>query len=129
MSSALHDSTLPTPMDKFNLDRSAYSNLDWIFFACFCCCWAQRVKFKGPGPPQSERRGLSCADILQTRGKGFFRCGCPHFLVQKNSGFFEIYDVSARTRGVSQWGHFADKEGGFNFMRTSFMDGPNSFAI
>jgi len=32
----------------------------------------------------------------------------------KNFGFFEIYDVSARTRG----------EGGVDFVRTFFMDGP-----
>jgi len=44
-------------------------------------------------------------------GRGFFRCGRPQFLAQKNSGFFEIYDVTARTRGrgLSQCGHFADK--------------------
>jgi len=34
-----------------------------------------------------------------------------HFLVQKNPGIFEIYDVSARTRGeLSQCEHFSDKE-------------------
>jgi len=32
---------------------------------------------------------------VQTRG--FFKCRCPHFLVQK-LGFFEIYGVSAWTR-------------------------------
>jgi len=32
--------------------------------------------------------------------EGHFRCGYPHFLVQKNVGFFEIYGVSTQTRGV-----------------------------
>jgi len=27
----------------------------------------------------------------------------------KNIGFFEIYGLSARTRGLSQYGHFSDK--------------------
>jgi len=31
----------------------------------------------------------------------FFRCVRPHFVVQKKFGFFEIYGVSARTRGVN----------------------------
>jgi len=38
----------------------------------------------------------------------------------KNFGFFEIYIVSARTRGegdLSQCGHFAKKGGGVNFSR------------
>jgi len=49
--------------------------------------------------------GLSSAD----RGRGLFRCGRPHFLAQ-NIGFFEIYGVSARTRGV-------EPGGGVNFSR------------
>jgi len=32
------------------------------------------------------------------RGRGFFRCGRRHFLVQKPWDFFEIHGVSARTR-------------------------------
>jgi len=48
----------------------------------------------------------------------------------KNIRFFEIYGVSARTRGrgFSQYRHFADKGEGESifrdFVRTSFMDGP-----
>jgi len=47
----------------------------------------------------------------------------------KNFGFFEIYDMSARTgeRRVIQCGHFTDKREGVifrDFVRTSFMDGP-----
>jgi len=40
----------------------------------------------------SEGKGLSSAD----KGGGkviFFRCRQPHFLMQKNCGFFEIYGV------------------------------------
>jgi len=32
--------------------------------------------------PQSGGRGLSRSDILRTRGRGFFRCGRPHFLAR-----------------------------------------------
>jgi len=48
----------------------------------------------------------------------------------QNIGYFEIYGVSARTRGegrLNQCGHFSDKGEGSNcrnFVRTSFMDGP-----
>jgi len=46
------------------------------------------------------------------RGGGFFRWGCPHFLVQKTSEFLKFM-VSAQTRGTSSvakggggnWGH------------------------
>jgi len=50
----------------------------------------------------------------------------------KNFEFFEIYGVSARTkgRGLSQCGHFVDKGSGSSvfrdFVRTSFMHGPLS---
>jgi len=39
------------------------------------------------------------------------------FFRQKNFGFFEMFSVSARTRGrgFSQCRHFSDKEGGVNF--------------
>jgi len=49
----------------------------------------------------------------------------------KNFGFFEIYGLSARTseeRGLSQCGHFSDKEEGSVFrdlVWTSFMDNPS----
>jgi len=34
----------------------------------------------------------------------------------KSIRFFEIYGVSARARRLSQCGHFADKEGGGQFL-------------
>jgi len=40
--------------------------------------------------PQSVGRGLSSADIFQTRGEGFFRCGRPHFLAKKPSKFLKF---------------------------------------
>jgi len=35
---------------------------------------------------------------------------------EKNFKFLEIYGVSTRTRRLSQCGHFADKEGGSQFL-------------
>jgi len=58
--------------------------------------------------------------IFRTR-VGVFICRSPQFL--ENVGFFEIYGVSARTRGLSS----ADREGGSifrDFVRMSFLDGP-----
>jgi len=73
--------------------------------------------YKGPSikDVRTQASGLSSADIMRT-GEGF-RCGRPHFLMQKNFGFFEIYGVSARTWGKesSQCGHFSDE--GVNFSR------------
>jgi len=50
-----------------------------------------------------------------------------HFFMQKNFGFFEIYTVSARTRGVDPVRTFCGKGEGSIFLdvvRMSFMDGP-----
>jgi len=48
----------------------------------------------------------------------FFRCGRPHYLVQKNFGFFEIYDVSARTRrDRANADIFRTREKGVSFSR------------
>jgi len=46
----------------------------------------------------------------------------------KNFGFLEIYDVTARTKGLSQCVHFANKRGWRgsifrDFVRTIFIDG------
>jgi len=61
---------------------------------------------------QSGGRGV-CPMRTSFRTRGFFRCGRQHFLAQNNFGFFEIYGVSARTRGVKPvrtkvngWGQF-----------------------
>jgi len=48
--------------------------------------------------PQSE--GVCPVRTFFEQGK-FFRCGRPHFWVQKHIRFFEIYDASARTRGLN----------------------------
>jgi len=42
-------------------------------------------------------RGICPVRIFYRLG-GFSRCGRPHFLVQKNFGFFEIFGASSRTR-------------------------------
>jgi len=59
-----------------------------------------------------------------------FRCGRPHFLMQKNPYLlkFMVCLHGQGERGeLSQCGHFSDKRVGFifhDFVRTSFMDGP-----
>jgi len=52
--------------------------------------------------------------------RGFFRCGHPHFLVQK-IGFFEIYGVSARMKGegLSQCRHLRTSREGESIFRDS----------
>jgi len=45
--------------------------------------------------------GLSNADIFRTRGEVALQMRTSALFVQKNFGFFEIYGVSARTRGVN----------------------------
>jgi len=72
----------------------------------------------------SQLGGSLCsADILRTRGKGSSLDADVRTFWCKNLEYFEIYGVSARTRGVS-----AEKEEGGSifrdFVRTSFMDGP-----
>jgi len=51
----------------------------------------------------------------------------------KYAGFFEIYGVSARTGGLSQRGHFADKGEGGQFFAILcgrlFLDGPLSCCV
>jgi len=69
---------------------------------------------------------LFSVDILQTRG--LFRCVRPHFLAQKNFGFFEIYGVSTRTREeeVEPVQTFSGQGGSIfrDFVQISFIDGP-----
>jgi len=71
---------------------------------------------------------------LRSRGEGFFRCGRPHFLVQKHRIFRNLWCV--RTDNTGGGGHFSnikliepvrtftDKGEWVNFVRTSFIDGP-----
>jgi len=79
-------------------------------------------------PHSGGRWDLYSANIFRKRG--VFQMRTPSLFDAKNFGFFEIYGVSARTRGegLSQGGHFSDKGGGgqffCNFVRTSFMDNP-----
>jgi len=56
--------------------------------------------------------GLSNADSFQTRGGGYSDADVRTFW-WKNSGFFEIYGMSVRTRGVGQCGQGR----GMNFSR------------
>jgi len=43
--------------------------------------------------------GLSSADILRTSEEGFFQMRTSALICAKNFRFFEIYGVSAQTRG------------------------------
>jgi len=65
--------------------------------------------------PQSGGRGV-CP--VRTRGEGFFRCGRPHFLVQKTLDFSKFM-VCPHGQGEV---NFCD------FVQTSFMDGPFTFS-
>jgi len=55
--------------------------------------------------------------------EGILQMGKSAFFGAINFGFFEIYGASARTRELSQCGHFSDKEGSIfrDFVRTPFM--------
>jgi len=50
------------------------------------------------------KRGLSCADILRTRGEGVFRCGRLHFLAKKTSDFSKFMVCPHGQRGLSHCG-------------------------
>jgi len=59
-----------------------------------------------------SQKGLSSADILWKGERGVLQMRTSALFGAKNIEFFEIYSVSARTRGeggLSQCGHFADK--------------------
>jgi len=67
---------------------------------------------------------VQCGHFADKWDKGFFRCRCPNFLVQKTSDFSKFLVCQHRQGGLSKCGHFSDKEGGkVNFV-TSFMEGP-----
>jgi len=63
--------------------------------------------------------------VFPLRTRGFFRCGLTNFLLQNFLVFFFSFKfmVSARARRVGAL-RICWWQGGSNFMRTSFMDGP-----
>jgi len=63
-----------------------------------------------------EGGGLSSANILQTRG-GSIQMRTSALFGAKNFGFFEIYGVSARARGVEPVRTFFGHGEGVNFSR------------
>jgi len=64
--------------------------------------------------PQSEGRGLSSTDIFRTSGEGVLQMWMSALFCTKNSRFFEIYGMPARTRGVDpMW----TRREGVNFSR------------
>jgi len=74
---------------------------------------------------QGGRRFVRCRHFAD---KGVFRCGSPHFLVQKASDFskFTVCPHGQGERELSQCGHFSVMERLIfcDFVRMSFMDGP-----
>jgi len=100
---------------------------------------------KGPSIKDvcSQGEFVQCGQV--EREGGFFRCGRPHFLVQKTSAFpkfmvchtdkggervkpVRTFFGQREERGLSQCGHISYKGGGrvnfCNFVQTSFTDGP-----
>jgi len=83
--------------------------------------------------PVHKRRPQSAGRSRIVQGgqfseKGVFKCGHPHFLVEKTLNFLKFMGVRT-DKGVETVRSFAEKEelGGSifrDFMRTSFMDGP-----
>jgi len=71
--------------------------------------------------PQSEGGSLSSAD---KKGGGFFWCGRPHFLVQKNSDFSKFMVCPHGQEGLNQWTRGKGGSIFRDFVRSSFMDGP-----
>jgi len=73
----------------------------------------RHTKFKNNNLP-------SIKDVRSQWGGGFFRCGRPHFLVQKGSDFSKFMVCPHGQEGLSQCGHFSDKgEGGSIFRERS----------
>jgi len=71
-------------------------SLKLTFLTCYQFNWLGTVHKRRP---QSVR---VCPMWTFCRQGGFFRCGRSHFLAQ-NVGFFEIYRLSAWTRGEDGW--------------------------
>jgi len=69
-------------------------------------------------------RGLTSADIFRTKRRGSSEMDV-HIFGAKNIEYFEIYGVSAWTRGVEPVQTFCGQEGQcfYNFVWTSFTDG------
>jgi len=84
-----------------------------------CISRAQKCMFLGAVHKRRPKSGgrLSNADIFRTRGVLPIRASA--LFGAKNTEFFEIYGVSAwtRGRGLNQCGHFSDKGEGVNFSR------------
>jgi len=65
----------------------------------------EKRKRKGPSIKKVRSQGgLSSADILQTRWRGFFKCGRLHFLAQKTSEFSIFLVCPHGQGGLSQCG-------------------------
>jgi len=65
--------------------------------------------------------GLSIAEFFGQGG--FFKCGRPHFLMQKTSDFSKFMVCPHGQGQLSQLGHFSGKEEEVNFSRFFAEDG------
>jgi len=89
-----------------------------------------KVYVKGLSIKDVRSRGVGGGEVVQCghEGRGVFRCGRSHFLVENITDFlkFMVCPHGQGGWGLSQCGHFADKGGRgsicHNFVRTSFMD-------
>jgi len=61
----------------------------------FISLWNFQVGFDYAYGPSKKTSATREGCTMYSAG---FRCGRPRFLEQKNFGFFEIYDMSVRTR-------------------------------
>jgi len=67
---------------------------------------------------------LSSANILRTRGVGGSSDADVRTFWHKKLRIFEIYDVSAWTKGVEPVRTFCEQEEGVNFVRTFLWTAP-----
>jgi len=70
---------------------------------------------------QTHREGPSIKDVCsQGMEGGLFRCGRPHFLMQKTADFSKFYVCPHGQGGLTQCG----QGGGGEFLWMSFLDSP-----
>jgi len=87
--------------------KSEIAKHNWAWFRNFICLRAVHKR-----RPKSGKDGyFQCGHFADKEGGGSSDANVRLFGA-KNIGYFEIYGVFARTRerGLSQFGHFADKE-------------------
>jgi len=78
-------------------------------------------------------RSLRARGVCPLKTRGFFRCGRTQFLVQSTFAFSKFMVCPHEQGGLSQCGHFSDKEEGKSVFRdfvwTSLRTVKNSYSI